>query len=191
MEQEPPITKYVIAFLLFIIVVMFLLNKNFFFARFSTPINQPLKSAERITAGKKDFKIYSIQVPKGWTVAKSKSSEKSDILTITKDSYKIEIYQDNNIERLNCNVIIAANPNVLGESTEAPYKKIKGENGSEYIRSIIPPNPNAQKTSNTICQKTAEGFTLPTTFGVIEYETPIDASDVVMKEMDSMVQSLR
>lgn len=147
--------------------------------------------SETITAGSNQYKKYSIHIPAGWTYSRNTSKDKLDSIVISKNNYKIEIYQKTDPEYLSCNVIFAQDTNVLGTNTKASFIDFTGNQGKLYRRSILPPNPNAQKTSNTICEETPEGYTLPTQFGVIEYETPIDADTAVIKEMDSMIQSLQ
>lgn len=191
MQHNSSFALKLIGGILFILSALFILiglrsfNKNI-------PTKQTfyLKDAQKIQAGSKDVKQYVIQIAKNWKYTRSKSDDKLDILTITKGDYKIEIYQKNTTESLSCNVIFANNSNVLGTSTKASFVDVTGDNGI-FRRSIIPPNPNAQKTSNTLCEKTSQGYNIPTQYGVIDYETPIDANQKILQEMDAMIKTLQ
>lgn len=192
MQKSPAFrTKSLGIFFLFLIVVFTFIGVRTFRMNTTNKEASVFTQSEKITAGSAQYKRYTIQIAAGWAVTHTNSHDTLDNLTITKNNYKVEIYQKKKPEYLNCNVIFAQEKNVLGATSHGSYVDFNGTKGYTFRRSIIPPNPNAQKTSNSICQKTEQGFTLPTQFGVIEYETPIDADSVIMKEMDAMIQSLQ
>ena len=195
MEQTSSIklVKILVAFLS-IFLVLYVLRyatvnkKNKPSLTFST---QKLTHTQSIEAGNTAYTTYRITVPKRWTVTRDSKNEMYDILTVVKDLYRLEIQQKKNPEMLSCDIIFTSSSDLLNDSNNPKFIEIKGSDNKMYRRSMLAPNPKALKSTDTICEKNNKGYILPTTFGTINYDAPINSDPLVLKEMDTMIQSLQ
>lgn len=152
--------------------------------------SQKITHKQSVEAGNTAYTTYKITVPKGWTVTRDSKNDIYDILTVVKNLYRIEILQKKQQEYLSCDVIFQPSNDVLGESI-ARFVEIKGNDNKVYRRSMLPPNPKAPKSSDTVCEKKDTGYMLPTTFGTISFEAPLETDPATIREMDEMIQSLQ
>jgi uncharacterized protein YxeA len=130
------------------------------------------------------FSAYTLSLPSGWTSAK-KITQNSDMLTLTKDSYKITIYQ---AAGGGGGCTYSGEPPQQMAQTFSSFVEIMNPNGFIFRRGPSLGTPN----SWTVCQKNASdgSFGFPTNFGNITITTPANPTDTTMAEIDSILTSI-
>jgi len=131
---------------------------------------------------------YTISVPTGWAQSHEKDDYiKLDKLTFTNKGYILTIYQ----APMGGGVCLyQGDPPFQGPlQTYTNYTQLTGT--TLLLRRSW--NIDAQNTSQiyTVCQKGQDVYGTITTFGSISYETPKNADENMLNEMDSMVASLK
>ena len=149
----------------------------------STP-TPTVKAPKSVTAGGiLVFSKYSLSLPDGWTSQKE-VTQYSDMLTITKGSYKITIYQ------------AAGGGGGCTYPGEAPQEM--AQSFSSFVEITDPSGFVFRRGANgtpggfTVCQKNAQdgSFGFPTSFGNITITTPIPQDNTTMTEIDSILASI-
>ena len=163
-------------------------------AQTPTPTPVPIKtvSAGLGNISGVNFPKYTIEIPSDWTVKQEHSEVESpmDVLTVTKGSYQLKIFQ-------------AATGGAIclypGDAdTEGPNSRfdnfvtITNAAGNQFRRSGTTAT-SGTKRGFTVCQKSEAygNFQQPTNFGHTSYTTPLTPDDAILKEMDTMIASLK
>ncbi len=130
------------------------------------------------------FSAYTLSIPLGWTSAKE-TTQYSDMLTLTKDSYKITISQ---AAGGGGGCTYPGEPPQQMAQTFSSFVEIMNPNGFVFRRGPSLGTPN----SWTVCQKNASdgSFSFPTNFGNITITTPANPTDSVIAEVDGILASI-
>jgi len=150
----------------------------------TAPITQTPQTTTVSAGGVLVFSAYTLNMPPGWASQKE-TTQYSDMLTLTKDTYKITIYQAAGGEG-GCTYPGQA-PQEMAQSFSS-FIEIMDPNGFVFRRGPSQGTPN----SWTICQKNASdgSFGFPTNFGNITILTPSNPTDTTIAEIDSILASL-
>lgn len=129
------------------------------------------------------FPNYTLSTPSTWA-SQRKQGNNMDTLTLTKNGYKIEIYQ------------AAFGPGGCTYEGEPPdffqkfdtFVEILNPFGFAFRRSQ---NDNTGPNKWVICQKSTDGtYQQPTTFGAISIDTPATKDTETMSEIDQVLLSI-
>lgn len=131
------------------------------------------------------FPKYSLSIPLDWT-SQREQGDNSDLLTLTKDSYKITI-NEGAFGGSGC--LFPGDPPSEFAQTYAKFVEIINSNGFVFRRGST---SNAD-TGWAVCQKSASdaSFGAPTQFGHISITTPVNPSVSVMAEIDAILASIK
>jgi hypothetical protein len=158
----------------------------------ASPIVSASPSASFATikaGGVLSFKAYSINVPAGWIYARetAPSAEVAmDKLILTKDNYKITIWQ---AASGGAPCLYAGDADVEGPSSRFnSFVEIVTQSSDKLRRGWT-----TEGTGYTICEKTGTNpYGQPTTFGHISIQTPTGGATIPMlTEIDSILSSLK
>lgn len=150
----------------------------------STPTTQTPQTTTVSAGGVLVFSAYTLSLPPSWTSQKE-TTQYSDMLTLTKDTYKITIYQAAGGGG-GCTYPGQA-PQEMAQSFSS-FVEIMDPNGFVFRRGPSLGTPN----SWTVCQKNASdgSFGFPTNFGNITIVNPTNPTDTTIAEIDSILASL-
>lgn len=146
----------------------------------------PTKSQQKeVTAGGVlSFPIYTLQLPEGWSSQREQGQD-SDKLTLTKGGYKITI-SEGAFGGSGC-LYPGDSPSEMAQ-TYSKFVQISNPRGFVFRRG----KSSDMDTGWTVCQKSSEGsFGAPTIFGHINITTPVNPSDEIMAEIDSIFASIK
>lgn len=150
----------------------------------STPNTAP--SGTTISAGSTN--PYSISIPTGWTQNREQQADiQLDKLILNKNGYTLSIYQ----APMGGGVCLYdGDPAFQGPSQSfSQYLDIKGT--PFLMRRSWDIDPQKAQQIYTVCQKTQDLYGTITTFGSISYETPKNADEKILVQMDAIVASLK
>ena len=150
---------------------------------------QPTQASHFVVeaGGVNPFVAYTLSAITGWTVAKE-HTDTSDKVTLTKGDYQLVILQTAMGggacafpgDTPGAMSISLTNPIDIPLATGAPLRRGTGTSGV------------SGKQSFTVCQKSTDGgYGSFTTFGAINYMTPLSPDTSVIAQMDAMVGSLQ
>jgi hypothetical protein len=149
-----------------------------------TPMPTQTEKTQVSSGGVLVFAKYTLDLPSGWTSQKE-VTQYSDMVTLTKDSSKITIYQ------------AAGGGGGCTYPGEAPQQM--AQSFSSFVE-VMDPNgfvfrrgANGTPGGFTVCQKNATdgSFGFPTNFGNITIITPQAPDANIMAEIDSILASLK
>ena len=152
----------------------------------SEPTFSPAPNTQTVTAGGiLVFAKYSLNIPSGWTSNKE-VTQYSDMVTLTKEGYKITIYQ---AAGGGGGCVYPGQPPQEMAQTFTSFAEITDPNGFVFRRGPSEGTPN----SWTVCQRNATdgSFGFPTNFGNITFTTPASPSNLTMAEIDGILASLK
>jgi len=134
------------------------------------------------------FKAYEITVPVGWQSAKEGAPNGDiplDKLTLTKDNYKVTIYQ---AATGGAQCLYPGDAKVEGpSSTYDSYVDLTAPSGEKLRKSTSGVNKSA-----TLCEQQQSGWGQPTSFGHISIEVPGNGGTAAMtSEIDAILMSLK
>jgi len=129
------------------------------------------------------FKAYVLTAPLDWTSQKE-VTQYSDMLTLSKNGYKITINQAAGGGG-GCTYPGQA-PQEMAQ-TFASFVEVTDPNGFVFRRGPT------QQNAYSVCQKnTTDGsFGFPTNFGSITFTTPANPTDTMLAEVDGILSSLK
>lgn len=134
------------------------------------------------------FKAYEITVPVGWTSVKEGAPNGDiplDKLTLTKEGYKVTIYQAATGGAI---CLYPGDAKVEGPSSSYDsYVDLTTASGEKIRKSTSGVNKSA-----TLCELQQGGWGQPTSFGHISIEVPGNGGTAVMtSEIDAILMSLK
>ena len=150
----------------------------------ATPSVTPFVQTQTLSSGGVlVFKAYSLTAPADWTNQKE-TAQYSDMLTLSKNGYKLSIYQAAGGGG-GCTYPGQA-PQEMAQ-TFASFVEITDPNGFVFRRGPT------QQNAYSVCQKnTTDGsFGFPTNFGSITFTTPANPTDTMLAEVDGILSSLK
>ncbi|HYM65555.1 MAG TPA: hypothetical protein VES68_03675 [Candidatus Sulfotelmatobacter sp.] len=150
-----------------------------------TPTPTVLEKTQVSSGGILVFAKYTLDVPSGW-VSQKENTQYSDMLTLTKDTYKISIYQ---AAGGGGGCLYPGDPDKEMAQRFQSFTEISNPNGYVFRRALTGSSVGAW----TVCQKNATdgSFGFPTNFGNITITTPANPSNELMTEIDSILASLK
>jgi hypothetical protein len=138
-------------------------------------------TSKKVSAGIKNqlFSPYAVTVPSGWADNHTANTA-SDTLTLTKGQYILTISQAAGGAG-SCDY-----PGDTVEPMAQVFSNFVGITGtfSQFRRGT------SDNKAYTVCEQKSTGFSFPTTVGYITYNTPVQADQATLAEMDGMVASL-
>lgn len=160
----------------------------------STEVASPISTSTSIqtttvkAGGVLVFKAYSINVPTTWQYAKEGTPSGDipiDRLTLTKDGYKITLYQ---AATGGAPCLYPGDADVEGPSSRfVSFVAITTQTG-DLLRRGVPEGGGGF----TVCEKQgSNSYGQPTSFGHISITTPANPSASIIVEIDSMLASLK
>ncbi len=157
-----------------------------------TPISIKIIAAGLGNISGVNFPKYTIDVPGDWNVAQEHSEEASpmDVLTLTKGTYQLKIFQAATGGAI---CLYPGDADMEGPSSRFDtFVAITNAGGAVFRRSGTTAT-SSTKRGFTVCQKseTYGNFQQPTNFGHTSYTTPLTPDDAMLKEMDTMIASLK
>ncbi|MEK7551767.1 MAG: hypothetical protein AAB532_04180 [Patescibacteria group bacterium] len=127
---------------------------------------------------------YSIVTPSDWASQKEQGEE-MDKLTISKEGYKITIFQGS----YGGGGCIYSGEPYANFTKYDNYVEIQNPNGFVFRRGQ---NQSTGKTSWTVCQKGADdSYGTITSFGLITINNPLNIDEEIMSETDQILASLK
>lgn len=165
-----------------------------------TPSPSPLvtpKAVKVVSAGLGNiagvnFPKYTISVPDDWTVTSEHSEKDSplDVLTITKNAYRLKIFQAATGGSI---CLYPGDPPLEGPSASfTTFTQLSDAEGREYRRSGSEALAKNDTVGFTLCHKSSYGnWQQPTPFGHVSFSLPKNFDAATLKEMDTMVRSLK
>jgi hypothetical protein len=136
------------------------------------------------------FSMYTVETPDGWaSVHEFDKGVPTDTLTITKGAYQIKIYQ---AAAGGAQCVYPGDPNADQPFTSSydTYTEVTA-NGTTLRRSNSG-GPLNGKMTYTICQKNNSGiYGAPTSYGHMSITAPATPDDVILKEIDGILASLK
>jgi hypothetical protein len=163
-----------------------------------TPTSTPSSTikTKTVTAGLSadsglSFTKYTIQIPEGWVENHTYENTGTavDTLTITKGNYQIKIFQAATGGAL-C-LYPGDAPFEGPSSTYDTFVQLTTADGITLRRGTTT-ETNGTKRGYTLCQKSTENsYGQPTGFGHTSFSTPVTPDEMTLKEMDTMITSLK
>ena len=134
------------------------------------------------------FKAYILGVPSGWSSKKETAPSgeiELDRLTLTKDNYKITIYQAATGGAM---CLYPGDAKIEGPSSSYDsYVDLTTASGEKLRKSTSGVNKSA-----TICELQQGGWGQPTSFGHISIEVPANGGTAAMtQEIDQIIMSIK
>lgn len=153
-----------------------------------TPTPTPPQTTLVKAGGVLVFNAYSLELPSGWQYAKEVAPTgdiELDKLTLTKGTTKITIFQ---AATGGAQCLFPGDPDVEGPSSRyTTFVNITTQTGQTLRR-----GGTAEATGFTGCEKQGSNpWGQPTSFGHISISTPGGATPEILKEVDSILTSLR
>ena len=144
----------------------------------------PVQTKTVAAGGVLSFPAYTLNIPLDWTSQREQGQD-SDKLTLTKGGYKITI-SEAAFGGGGC--LYPGDPPSEFAQTYSKFVQISNPNGFVFRRG----SSSDTDTGWTVCQKSSEGsFGAPTIFGHINITTPVNPSDEIMAEIDSIFASIK
>ncbi|MFZ5845327.1 MAG: hypothetical protein ACOY0S_02555 [Patescibacteria group bacterium] len=157
-----------------------------------TPLPKKLVTAGLGNPPGINFPRYTIEVPTSWTVTQEHSEEASpmDQLTVSRDGYRLKIFQAATGGSI---CLYPGDAAVEGPSVAfANFVEITTSEGLRLRRSGTTALSPEGNRGFTICHFSRFGsWEQPTPFGHISLQAPADFSSEIIREMDTMVTSLK
>lgn len=154
------------------------------------PTKAPVATVQ-VNAGSVEHTKYSINVPEDWTSTKDTSnSNDMDKLTLTKNGYTVVIYQAN----MGGSMYSFSDAKVDGPMAQeytGTYSDFTGATGEKYRRIDSSSQNKPGEKSYGVLVFGSDAYQTPTTFGGISYTTPLNPSEEMLDEMDSIISSLK
>lgn len=135
------------------------------------------------------FKLYTIQVPTGWTESRENDPNAGiDRLTLTKGEYSLIIYQAS-FGGGGCTY--PGQPEQQFAQKFSDFVEIAAGAGGQYRRSWNKTGNSEGKIAYSICQKGSDAsYGQPTQFGGITAYSPTTAGKSTLSEIDAMIASI-
>lgn len=139
-----------------------------------------------------NFPKYTIAVPGDWTISQEHSEKDSpmDVLTVTKDTYRLKIFQAATGGSI---CLYPGDPAFEGPSASfTTFVELTDAQGRQYRRSGSEALAKNGAVGFTLCHKSSYGnWQQPTPFGHVSFNLPKNFDAALLKEMDTMVSSLK
>lgn len=198
--------KYLLGTISIILLLIIIAGAAFYFGQQSanqgkemttTPTPTPFVTMEAPTSqviqvdvktvkggGVLSLSTYSIITPSDWT-SQREQGEGMDKLTITKEGYKITIFQGS----YGGGGCIYSGEPYANFTKYDNYVEIQNPNGFVFRRGQ---NQSTGKTSWTVCQKGADdSYGTITSFGLITINNPLNIDEEIMSEVDQILASFK
>lgn len=155
----------------------------------ATPLASPSADFTRVQSGGiLVFNKYSVDIPNDWTYTKEEAPAGDiniDRLIITKGVYKITIYQ---AATGGAPCLYPGDPDSQGPSSRfTSFVELSTATNDVLRRGTA----EGSSSGFTVCEKQVGGFGQPTAFGHISITSPTNSTSLMLKEIDSILSSLR
>jgi hypothetical protein len=142
--------------------------------------------------GASSFAKYQITVPNDWFITRKINNQTpaGDTTELTKNNYQLMISQGA-FDGGGCGY--PDKPLTVGIGTDyVSAVEITGANSVLYRRGLLDPANTSGNQKYDLCQADKTGaFAAFTSVGLIQYTTPLNPSDSMLKEMDAIVASIK
>jgi len=136
------------------------------------------------------FAKYQITIPLGWTPVHTSENNGTavDTLTVTNGMYELKIFQAATGGAM---CLYPGDADFEGPSSRYDlFVQLTTKDGI-ILRRGTTNTVNGTKRGFTVCQKGSDNYGQPTGFGHMSYSTPTVADEIMLKELDEMVKSLK
>lgn len=151
-----------------------------------SPLPTTAPNVISVTSPGGSFVSFKITVPVGWTADVSQIAG-APKLTVTNTSYQLVISQGAG------GGATCLYPGDPPQDFGSPFNSFVTINSSEgeFRRATSQGGSPAGTSVYTVCDKKAVGFSLPTQFGYVTYNTPSNPDPALLVVMDGMIASLK